>query len=160
MAAAQFPGLMVLVKTATLSAGPLTNTLVMVLGALCVLSIIGVQIFAGKMGSCSDSSVWVRMQCFGLDADGSRREWVSYDPNFDNLVQGFLAQMMLSSQDDWPPHMFAATDVTGPVTGRFQNNEVVLATIFYILSLLITGAVLVNTVVGIFVENYEVRRKG
>ena len=63
---------------------------------------------------------------------------------------------MLATQDDWPPHMFAASDVTGPVTGPYENIEISLAAIFYISSVLIAGAVLVNTVVGIFVENYEV----
>ena len=69
---------------------------------------------------------------------------------------GVLAQIMLATQDDWPPHMFAASDVTGPVTGPYENIEISLAAIFYISSVLIAGAVLVNTVVGIFVENYEV----
>ena len=189
MAAESFPGLLVLVNTAQMSAGPLGNTLCMTMIILCVLSIIGLQIFAHKMSACSDPGVWTKLQCTGLDDDQIPREWQAYPVNFDNLVQGrcpragfagrrthvwmyacldmhththththtgVLAQIMLATQDDWPPHMFAASDVTGPVTGPYENIEISLAAIFYISSVLIAGAVLVNTVVGIFVENYEV----
>ena len=156
IAAEQFPGLMVLVKTAQLSAGPLGNTLVMILGFLCVFSIVGVQIFANKMNSCSDPDVWVKMECAGLAADGTMREWIPYDVNFDNIGIGVMSQLMLATQDDWPVHMFAASDVTGPVTGGSENQMIWLASTFYIASVLMAGAVLVNTVVGIFVENYDV----
>ena len=112
--------MLVLVRTASLSAGPLSNTAVMGFALTGVLSIIGVQIFAGRMGSCSDGAVWVRTACKGLDGDGKMREWAPYEYNFDNIIAGFQTQLMLASQDDWPVHMFAATDVAGPVTGRFQ----------------------------------------
>ena len=156
IAAEKFPGLMVLVRTAQMSAGPLGNTMVMSLIILAVLSIIGMQIFANKMGSCSDTTVWVKMKCTGLDEENTPRSWNAYDINFDNLINGFTSQMMLATQDDWPPHMFAAADVSGPVTGPSEGQQIWLAVIFYIFSLLTTSAVLVNTVVGIFVENYEI----
>ena len=138
-----------------MSAGPLGNTLVMSMVILAVLSIIGMQIFANKMGACSDSAIWVKMQCIGLDEDMMPRTWNAYDINFDNLINGFTSQIMLATQDDWPPHMFAAADTSGPVTGPAENQQIWLAAIFYIFSLVTSSAVLVNTVVGIFVENYE-----
>ena len=66
--------MLVLVNTAQMSAGPLGNTLCMTMIILCVLSIIGLQIFAHKMSACSDPGVWTKLQCTGLDDDHAHWE--------------------------------------------------------------------------------------
>ena len=110
MAAESFPGLLVLVNTAQMSAGPLGNTLCMTMIILCVLSIIGLQIFAHKMSACSDAGVWTKLQCTGLDDDQIPREWQAYPVNFDNLVQGRCPRAVLAGRGTHAS-MYACLDV-------------------------------------------------
>jgi len=47
-------------------------------------------------------------------------------------------------------------DGSGKLTGAVENQMMPIAPTYYLLAIVISGAVLVNTVVGILVENYEV----
>jgi hypothetical protein len=113
IAASKFPGLYVLIRTASLSAAPLANTMVMVVAFLAVLGIIGIQLFSGKMNYCSDPSIWTMTECVGLDADDVPREWRPYEVNFNNMAMALITEMLMASQDDWPVHMWAGCDITG-----------------------------------------------
>ena len=155
-AAANFPGLQILMRTAGLAASPLVNSMVLVCCSLLVLGIIGMQIFGGKMKSCSDGGVWTLMECVGLDEEGKPRIWKSYDVNFDNIGTALVSQLLMSSEDEWPLHMWAGVDVSGKLTGPIENQMMPIAPTYFMLVIVITSAVLVNTVVGIIVENYEV----
>ena len=106
-AAANFPGLQILIRTASLAAGPLMNAMILVCASLLVLGIVGMQLFSGKMNSCSDPGVWTFVECVGLDADDKPRVWVPYDVNFDNMGRALVSQFLLASEDEWPLHMWA-----------------------------------------------------
>jgi len=42
--------------------------------------------------------------------------------SFDWIMEAFLSMFILASQDNWPTHMLAGMDSTGPLTGRRHHN--------------------------------------
>ena len=151
--ASKLPGLSILVRTAILSFEPLCNTMVLVLAAGLLLGLFLMQLMGGGMNACSDAAMWTKSQCVGLDDDGVPREWKRYYINFDNLGQALFAQLMIATEDDWPAHMLIGMDVSGKHTGPFANNSLVYA-FFYMLSMVAMAFVVINMVVGVFVEAY------
>ena len=151
--AAKMPGLSILVRTAEISFEPLCNTMVLVMAAGLLLGLFMMQLMGGSMNYCSDSSVWTKMQCVGLDDDGVERTWQRYYVNFDNLGQALFSQLILATQDDWPSHMLIGADVSGPHTGPVTNHALYL-TFFYMVSVVAMAFVVINMVVGVFVDAY------
>lgn len=151
--ASKLPGLSILVRTAVLSVEPLCNTMVLVMAAGLLLGLFAMQLMGGGMNSCSDAGMWTRAQCVGLDDDGVPREWKRYYINFDNLGQALFAQLMIATEDDWPAHMLIGADVSGKHTGPVTNLSLPY-TIFYMLSGVAMAFVVMNMVVGVFVEAY------
>jgi uncharacterized protein YneF (UPF0154 family) len=146
-------GLPVLVRTATKSAKALANTMVLVMAFGLLLGLFMMQLMSGMMNSCSDASVWTRTLCTGVDEDGAPREWKRYYINFDNLGQALFAQLILATQDDWPAHMLIGTDISGKHTGPSSNISLYIA-LFYMISVVAMAFVVINMVVGVFVEAY------
>ena len=146
-------GLDVLVRTAANSFDPLCNTMFIVMAFGLLLGLFMMQLMAGVMNACSDPTVWTRMQCQGLSDDGVQREWQRYYINFDNLGQALFAQLVIATQDDWPAHMLVGTDVSGKFTGPMNNLNLSYA-LFYIISITGMAFVVINMVVGVFVDAY------
>ena len=147
-------GVRLLVGTLFSAVKPVSVTLAIACGILFVLGIFFVQFLGGGMKSCSDGSIFTKPLCKGLDGDGNPLSWgTSGDVNFDNIYTAFIAMFILSSQDDWPSHLFASMDGTGPLTGPKENTEIIAA-LFFILALLITSAIVINMFVGVFVDCY------
>ncbi len=151
--ASKLPGLSILVRTAVLSFEPLCNTMVLVLAAGLLLGLFLMQLMGGTMNGCSDAGMWTKAQCVGLDEDGVPREWKRYYINFDNLGQALFAQLMIATEDDWPAHMLIGMDVSGKHTGPVANMSLAYA-FFYMLSMVAMAFVVINMVVGVFVEAY------
>jgi len=150
-------GVRLLVGTLASSVKPVSVTAVIAVLLLFVLGIFFVQFMGGRMKYCSDSSIFTRPECTGLDGDGNPRSWSSNDINFDNVWNAFVAMFILSSQDDWPSHMFSSMDGTGGLTGMRVNGggmNTILAPIFFIIALMVTSAVVINMFVGVFVDCY------
>ena len=150
-------GVRLLVGTLASSVKPVSVTLGIAVVLLFVLGIFFVQFMGGRMKYCSDSSIYTKPECDGLDGDGNPRTWQSNDINFDNVWNAFVAMFILSSQDDWPSHMFASMDGTGGLTGMRVNGggmNTILAPIFFIVALLVTSAIVINMFVGVFVDCY------
>eukprot|EP00960_Hanusia_phi_P032705 750013-Hanusia_phi.AAC.1 len=147
-------GLRVLVMTMASAVKPLMNTGILCVAFCIVFGILGMQLLEGKIVWCSDPTVWTMMDCVGLDSSGNSRQWMHYSFNFDNLGNAILTQLMLASQDNWPNHFWSGADTTSKITGPQENNQLLMASIFYIISLLVAGAVIVNMVVGVFVDCY------
>ena len=127
-AAANFPGLQILIRTAGLAAGPLVHAMILVCASLLVLGIVGMQMFSGKMNSCSDPSVWTFVECVGLDAENRQRVWVPYDVNFDNIGSALVSQFVLASEDEWPLHMWAGAS---PLAHTFDFHTPISSSRFF-----------------------------
>jgi hypothetical protein len=150
-------GVRLLVGTLVSAVKPVSVTLAIAVVALFLLGIFFVQFMGGRMKSCSDGGVFTKPECSGLDDDGAPRSWGPGDVNFDNIWSAFVAMFILSSQDDWPSHMFASMDGTGSLTGMKNGggaSNTVLAPFFFVVALLLTSAIVINMFVGVFVDCY------
>ena len=147
-------GVRLLVGTLASAVKPVSVTLAIAVGILFVLGIFFVQFLGGKMKNCSDPALFTKPLCQGLDDDGNPLSWGAGDVNFDNIWNALIAMFILSSQDDWPSHMFASIDGTGPLTGYKQGANSFMAPIFFIAALMITSAIVINMFVGVFVDCY------
>jgi hypothetical protein len=150
-------GVRLLVQALSQAIKPVSVTLAIAVVALFVLGIFFVQFMGGRMRACSDRGLFTKPDCVGLDDNGVPRVWGPGPFNFDNVWNAFVAMFILSSQDDWPSHMFAAMDGTGPLTGRKNNGgslNNVLAPFFCVVALLVTSSIVINMFVGVFVDCY------
>jgi len=147
-------GVRLLVGTLLSAVKPVSVTLAIAVGILFVLGIFFVQFLGGRMKGCSDPNLFTKPECVGLDGDGNPLSWGAPDVQFDNIWNAWIAMFILSSQDDWPSHMWAAVDGTGPLTGAKQGANSILAPIFFILALMGTSAIVINMFVGVFVDCY------
>ena len=154
IASAKMPGLKILVRTAEKSFKPLCNTMVLVTAAAGILGLFMMQLMAGQMNYCTDASVWTKPQCVGVDEDGVQREWLRPYVNFDNIGQALFAQLILATQDDWPAHMLSAADISGAYTGP-SNDQSIYLSVFYMISVIAMAMVVINMVVGVFVDAYQ-----
>ena len=64
-----------------------------------IFAIIGVNFFGGKFNYCSIDmyTYHTRLEC--LKAGG---EWMLWDHNFDNSINGFVTLFVVSSLEGWP----------------------------------------------------------
>jgi len=147
-------GVRLLVGTLLSAVKPVSVTLAIAVGILFVLGIFFVQFLGGRMKGCSDPNLFTKPECVGIDGDGNPLSWGAPDVQFDNIWNAWIAMFILSSQDDWPSHMFASVDGTGPLTGMKQGSNSYLAPIFFILALMGTSAIVINMFVGVFVDCY------
>ena len=154
IASAKMPGLRILVRTAEKSFKPLCNTMVLVIFIAGILGLFMMQLMAGQMNYCTDVSVWTKLQCVGVDEDGVQREWLRPYVNFDNIGQAIFAQLILATQDDWPSHMLTATDISGAFTGPSSDQYMSLS-LCYMISVIAMAMVVINMVVGVFVDAYQ-----
>ena len=150
-------GVRLLVIALSSAIKPVSSTLAIAVVVLFVLGIFFVQFMGGRMRKCSDGSLFTKPDCVGLDENGVPRMWGSGPTNYDNVWNAFIAMFTLSTQDDWPSHMLAAMDGTGPLTGMKNSGgglNTFLAPFFFICAMLITSAVVINMFVGVFVDCY------
>jgi hypothetical protein len=89
------------------AAKPITNTVGIALMVFSIYGILGMQFLLGRMGSCSDTVVWRKEECAGVDASGVPLLWRTHPVNFDNLYRAIVAMFILATQDDWQGHMVA-----------------------------------------------------
>eukprot|EP00961_Rhodomonas_salina_P226713 3065690-Rhodomonas_salina.1 len=128
------------------------NTGAIALGVFAIFGILGMQLLSGKMNSCTDPMRHRWKDCNGIDDDGNVRSWEAYPVNFNNLLWAIRSMFVLSTQDDWPNHMWAGIDSTGSKkTGPVQNSQLGLM-IYYVACILIAGYLVINIFVGVFVD--------
>lgn len=137
------------------TATPAIRTLLTALASFAVIGIVAVQLFEGRMNFCSDSLVFHKAQCVGVDeATGHERVWLLHSIHYDWIGQATLAILYLATKDSWARVMWAAVDATGTETGPYQNHS--LGVVFFFLFIVIFGSFFVLTIVaGIFVDSYK-----
>jgi len=173
---AKAKSLQLLVKTFIAAIIPAMNTFGIAFGVWMLLGCVGMQLFAGKMYRCSDPTVQTRFGgevlsiqgqplgswdpgCVGVDDDGNARSWDNYDVSFDDIIQSVRTMVVLTTQDNWPGHMLEAFDARSkneiPVIDGPSETNWILVFIFLFCSVLICAMVVINMVIGVFVECYN-----
>ena len=117
---------------------------------LAIFSVLGVQLFAGKLGACaSDDSYTTKASCL---AAGEQWENSPYG-SFDNVGAAALLLFEVSSLEGWQNAMYLGIDAVGvDVAGRLDYNMV--HSLFFIAWVFLGGFVVLNVFVGVLIDTF------
>uniref|UniRef100_A0A3Q3JUG4 Voltage-dependent L-type calcium channel subunit alpha n=1 Tax=Monopterus albus TaxID=43700 RepID=A0A3Q3JUG4_MONAL len=125
---------------------------------------IGVQLFKGKLFSCTDSSKMTAEECQGSylkhiensleDTVVAKRDWFNNDFNFDNVLNGMLALFTVSTFEGWPTLLYRAIDSGEEDMGPVFNNRVDVS-IFFIIYIILIAFFMMNIFVGFVIVTFQ-----
>ncbi|XP_073506495.1 voltage-dependent L-type calcium channel subunit alpha-1C isoform X8 [Phyllobates terribilis] len=125
---------------------------------------IGVQLFKGKLYSCSDSSKTTEAECKGKyitykDGDVSQpmiqeRNWENSKFDFDNVLDAMMALFTVSTFEGWPELLYRAIDSHTEDIGPIYNHRVEIS-IFFIIYIIIIAFFMMNIFVGFVIVTFQ-----
>ncbi|CDW83739.1 cation channel family protein [Stylonychia lemnae] len=137
------------------SMGAIFNVGIVVIAVFLMFAILGVNLFAGKLQSCSVNPYQVRNE---LDCFKARGEWITYSQNFDNVPRAMITLFVVATQEGWPDLMYAYTDITneaqGPKPGESPANAY-----FFVAFVFVGSFFFMNLFVGVLFMNFEAAQR-
>ncbi|XP_063303737.1 voltage-dependent L-type calcium channel subunit alpha-1C isoform X7 [Pelobates fuscus] len=125
---------------------------------------IGVQLFKGKLYSCSDTSKSTAAECKGKyinykDGDVSQpmvqdRKWENSKFDFDNVLAAMMALFTVSTFEGWPELLYRAIDSHTEDIGPVYNHRVEIS-IFFIIYIIIIAFFMMNIFVGFVIVTFQ-----
>ncbi|XP_039402099.1 voltage-dependent L-type calcium channel subunit alpha-1C isoform X8 [Mauremys reevesii] len=125
---------------------------------------IGVQLFKGKLYSCSDSSKQTQAECRGhyiWYKDGEvthpmiqSRNWENSKFNFDNVLTAMMALFTVSTFEGWPELLYKSIDSHMEDVGPIYNHRVEIS-IFFIIYIIIIAFFMMNIFVGFVIVTFQ-----
>lgn len=160
-------GMKTVVNSLLKSIPQLINVMLISLLFYMVFGILGVQIFRGSFGNCSDESVMYKRLCTDevvtLD-DGSQytieRKWEVPYNNYDDVMKSMVTFFEISTLEMWPDVMWRAIDSQGHGKGPSKNKRVYMAVIFVVF-IFVTTFFVMNLFISVIVDrfNEEIKKK-
>ncbi|XP_072001011.1 voltage-dependent L-type calcium channel subunit alpha-1C isoform X4 [Engystomops pustulosus] len=125
---------------------------------------IGVQLFKGKLYSCTDTSKITESECKGKyitykDGDVSQpmiqeRNWENSKFDFDNVLDAMMALFTVSTFEGWPDLLYKAIDSHTEDIGPIYNHRVEIS-IFFIIYIIIIAFFMMNIFVGFVIVTFQ-----
>nr|XP_044993226.1 voltage-dependent L-type calcium channel subunit alpha-1C isoform X4 [Jaculus jaculus] len=125
---------------------------------------IGVQLFKGKLYSCSDSSKQTEAECKGnyiTYKDGEvdhpiiqPRSWENSKFDFDNVLAAMMALFTVSTFEGWPELLYRSIDSHTEDKGPIYNYRVEIS-IFFIIYIIIIAFFMMNIFVGFVIVTFQ-----
>ncbi|XP_078529785.1 voltage-dependent L-type calcium channel subunit alpha-1C isoform X1 [Lissotriton helveticus] len=125
---------------------------------------IGVQLFKGKLYSCTDSSKITEADCKGnfityKDGDVTHpiiqpRSWENSKFDFDNVLTAMMALFTVSTFEGWPELLYRAIDSHTEDIGPIYNHRVEIS-IFFIIYIIIIAFFMMNIFVGFVIVTFQ-----
>ncbi|KAJ7329183.1 hypothetical protein JRQ81_015357, partial [Phrynocephalus forsythii] len=125
---------------------------------------IGVQLFKGKLYSCSDSSKQTEADCKGSfitykDGEVSQpliqpRRWENSKFDFDNVLTAMMALFTVSTFEGWPELLYRSIDSHMEDVGPIYNHRVEIS-IFFIIYIIIIAFFMMNIFVGFVIVTFQ-----
>ncbi|XP_048404382.1 voltage-dependent L-type calcium channel subunit alpha-1C-like isoform X6 [Stegostoma tigrinum] len=125
---------------------------------------IGVQLFKGKLYTCTDGSKQREFECKGqyiLYKDGdvnlpmiSKREWKNSEFNFDDVPSAMMALFTVSTFEGWPQLLYRAIDSHTEDAGPIYNYRVEIS-IFFIIYIIVIAFFMMNIFVGFVIVTFQ-----
>ncbi|XP_050776688.1 voltage-dependent L-type calcium channel subunit alpha-1C isoform X5 [Gopherus flavomarginatus] len=125
---------------------------------------IGVQLFKGKLYSCSDSSKQTEAECRGhyiwyKDGEVTQpmiqsRNWENSKFNFDNVLTAMMALFTVSTFEGWPELLYKSIDSHMEDVGPIYNHRVEIS-IFFIIYIIIIAFFMMNIFVGFVIVTFQ-----
>eukprot|EP01062_Namystynia_karyoxenos_P073522 TRINITY_DN70322_c0_g1_i1.p1 TRINITY_DN70322_c0_g1~~TRINITY_DN70322_c0_g1_i1.p1 ORF type:complete len:1870 (+),score=560.89 TRINITY_DN70322_c0_g1_i1:129-5738(+) len=134
-----------------------------------LFSILGMQLFLGRLRYCTDSSVETEFECTGnftveqTIADGpinvtQQRVWLSQKFGFDHLGDAIWTLFQVSTGDAWSSVMYAAIDSRGLDERGYRRNPKVDANpqylLFFMAFMIVGGIFAINLFVGVLTSEF------
>ncbi|XP_072483436.1 voltage-dependent L-type calcium channel subunit alpha-1F [Notamacropus eugenii] len=125
---------------------------------------IGVQLFKGKLYSCTDEAKHTPTECKGTflvypDGDVAhpvmrQRVWQNSDFNFDNVLSAMMALFTVSTFEGWPSLLYKAIDAYAEDQGPIYNYRLEIS-IFFIVYIIIIAFFMMNIFVGFVIITFR-----
>nr|AAA62612.1 murine erythroleukemia cardiac calcium channel [Mus musculus] len=125
---------------------------------------IGVQLFKGKLYTCSDSSKQAEAECKGnyiTYKDGEvdhpiiqPRSWENSKFDFDNVLAAMMALFTVSTFEGWPELLYRSIDSHTEDKGPIYNYRVEIS-IFFIIYIIIIAFFMMNIFVGFVIVTFQ-----
>ncbi|KAM6436860.1 voltage-dependent L-type calcium channel subunit alpha-1C isoform 16-T16 [Liasis olivaceus] len=125
---------------------------------------IGVQLFKGKLYSCTDSSKQTEAECKGnfityKDGEVSQpmiqaRSWENSKFDFDNVLTAMMALFTVSTFEGWPELLYRSIDSHMEDVGPIYNHRVEIS-IFFIIYIIIIAFFMMNIFVGFVIVTFQ-----
>ncbi|XP_036762905.2 voltage-dependent L-type calcium channel subunit alpha-1C isoform X4 [Manis pentadactyla] len=125
---------------------------------------IGVQLFKGKLYTCSDSSKQTEAECKGnyiTYKDGEvdqpivqARSWENSKFDFDNVLAAMMALFTVSTFEGWPELLYRSIDSHTEDKGPIYNHRVEIS-IFFIIYIIIIAFFMMNIFVGFVIVTFQ-----
>lgn len=107
-------GMKIVVNSLLTAIPNLLNVMLISLLFFLVFGILGVQLFKGAMGSCTDSNIDYKYDCVGQyvddNGDTQDRQWIVPFNNYDNIFYSMVTFFEIANQENWPATLFATID--------------------------------------------------
>uniref|UniRef100_A0A4X2M330 Voltage-dependent L-type calcium channel subunit alpha n=1 Tax=Vombatus ursinus TaxID=29139 RepID=A0A4X2M330_VOMUR len=125
---------------------------------------IGVQLFKGKLYTCTDSSKQTEAECKGnyiTYKDGEvdhpiiqPRSWENSKFDFDNVLTAMMALFTVSTFEGWPELLYRSIDSHTEDKGPIYNYRVEIS-IFFIIYIIIIAFFMMNIFVGFVIVTFQ-----
>ncbi|XP_072419602.1 voltage-dependent L-type calcium channel subunit alpha-1S-like isoform X2 [Chiloscyllium punctatum] len=127
-----------------------------------VFACLGVQLFKGKLYSCTDPSKMTEEDCKGQfivysepdQLSVQERMWVNSDFNFDNVLLAMMALFTVSTFEGWPQLLYKAIDSHTEDMGPIYNYRVGIS-IFFIIYIILIAFFMMNIFVGFVIVTFQ-----
>lgn len=140
------------------------NILIITLQFLFIFSVMGVQLFSGKLFYCSDESKEFEDECQGYfitfdEYNYNRpkevaREWAVMDFNFNNVFNAMISLFTSSTGEGWPAVMQSGIDSQDADQGPILNSKIWIS-IYFIVFVIIFSFFFINVFVGMIILTFQ-----
>lgn len=140
-----------LIEALMASLPSIANVGVVIVIVFLMFAILGVNLFAGKLQSCSVDFYLINnmQECFV-----ARGVWSTFDQHMDNVVRAMLTLFVVSNNEGWPDVMYAYSDATGVETGPKPGGGIMNA-FFFVFFVFIGSFFFLNLFTGVLFLNFE-----
>ncbi|XP_054454522.1 sodium channel protein type 4 subunit alpha A isoform X1 [Anoplopoma fimbria] len=166
-ALSRFEGMRVVVNALVGAIPSIFNVLLVCLIFWLIFSIMGVNLFAGKFYRCINTTteelfpmtqVNNRSDCMAVKEATQDARWVNVKVNYDNVGQGYLSLLQVSTFKGWMDIMYAAVD--SREVEEQPSYEINLYMYIYFVIFIIFGSFFtLNLFIGVIIDNFNQQKK-
>ncbi|XP_068439685.1 sodium channel protein type 4 subunit alpha A isoform X1 [Clinocottus analis] len=166
-ALSRFEGMRVVVNALVGAIPSIFNVLLVCLIFWLIFSIMGVNLFAGKFYRCINTTTAELFpmtvvnnftDCMALKEATQEARWVNVKVNYDNVGQGYLSLLQVSTFKGWMDIMYAAVD--SREVGEQPSYEINLYMYIYFVIFIIFGSFFtLNLFIGVIIDNFNQQKK-
>ncbi|XP_037610697.1 sodium channel protein type 4 subunit alpha A isoform X1 [Sebastes umbrosus] len=166
-ALSRFEGMRVVVNALVGAIPSIFNVLLVCLIFWLIFSIMGVNLFAGKFWRCINTTtaelfpmteVNNRSDCMAVKEATQEARWVNVKVNYDNVGQGYLSLLQISTFKGWMDIMYAAVD--SREVEEQPSYEINLYMYIYFVIFIIFGSFFtLNLFIGVIIDNFNQQKK-